>query len=274
MRSQRLRGLVPLVLGVGNTTNRPGLVPDKNCRQQRERNIVQLAKVQLARSIWLFDVQELNPHGVNVLPTLSTEFAERYRFKNLPTPEEMAKNTYKWSGGTFTLEGQLFEIAVEFHNDGIVADSRHSTDLCDLFIYDMLNWIASEMQVANRPRIKKKMYRSEILVYAQRGLAGLCGALDGLAATLSNLLGFPQELSAIVLGGSGTGNHARFTFERRIDENFENNLFYSSAGLQSSTHMKMLTEMEKIIEPELHGAKIEEVTSVAPELPPLTTDPK
>jgi hypothetical protein len=38
--------------------------------------------------------------------------------------------------------------------------------------------------------------------------------------------------------------------------------------------MKMLTEMEKIIEPELHGAKIEEVTSVAPELPPLTTDPK
>jgi hypothetical protein len=235
---------------------------------------VQLAKVQLARSVWLFDVQELNPNGVNVFPMLDTKFAERYSFKKLPTTEEMAKNSYKWSGGTFKLGDQSFDIAVELHNDGIVADSRHSTDLCDLFIYDVLNWIATELQIGNRPRIKRKIYRSEILLYANRGLAGLCGTLDGLAAALSNLLGFPQELSAIVLGGSGTGNHSRFTFERRIDEEFENNLFYSAAGLQSSIHMAMLTEMEKIIEPELHGAKIEEATSVASRLPPSLTDPR
>lgn len=232
---------------------------------------MQLAKVQLARSIWLFDVQELNPHGVNVLPTLGATFSERYNFKKVPTPEEMSKNVYKWSGGTFTLEDQSFEIAVEFHNDGIVADSRHSTDLCDLFIFDMLNWVASEMQVGNRPRIKRKMYRSEILLYAQRGLTGLCETVDRLAKALSDVMGFSQELSAIVLGGSGTGNHARFTFERRIDEEFENNLFYSAAALQSSDHMRMLTEMEKIIEPELHGTRIEQATSVAHELPPSQT---
>jgi hypothetical protein len=178
------------------------------------------------------------------------------------------RNSSKWSGGTLTLEDQSFEIAVEFHNDGIVADSRHSTDLCDLFIYDMLNWIASDMQVGNRPRIKRKLYRSEILLYAQRGLAGLCETLDGLAMALSDLMGFPQELSAIVLGGSGTGNHARFTFESRIDEEFENNLFYSADALQSSAHMKMLTKMEKMIEPELDGLRIEDTTSVASELPP------
>ena len=210
---------------------------------------MQLAKIQLARSIWLFDVQELNPTGLSVASGFDNKFAERYNFKRLPKPEELSTGSASWGDGRFSFKDEHFDLAVQIHPDGVVADTRYNTDMSDLFIFDFIEWAATELQSPRRPRIRKRSYRSEIVLYANRGLAGLCDKLDSISNAVGGMLQAPQEVSAIMFGSST--NIANFTFERRLNTPFEDNAFFSAALLTTSGHMELLSQIENMLEPEL-----------------------
>jgi hypothetical protein len=105
-----------------------------------------LVKTQLSRSIWLFDTAELNPQGITVFPHLLTKIVERYRFRKYPALDSVpGGDSVRFELGQFSDIGQTFEVALEIYADGISADSRHSTDVSDLFILDVIKWICGEV---------------------------------------------------------------------------------------------------------------------------------
>jgi len=205
---------------------------------------MRLAKIQLARAIWLFDPQEINPRGFSA-SLLDDKLANRYGFKR------DSASRHKFLDGTFVFDGSNFDIGLEVHNDGMVADSRHSTSISDLFIMDVLTWLSQELK-GQIPRIRKRIYKSEAILYASRGLSGVSPALDRLAALVASVAGEPQELSAVVFGSSNSA--VTFTFERKVNEPLEDNVFYSSASVPTEQHFQLLDAIEKMIEPELRNS--------------------
>ena len=92
---------------------------------------------------------------------------------------------------------------------------------------------------------KRRAYRSELIVYADRTLAGVCNKFDRFGSNLSEALQSPQELSAIYFGSSS--KTAAFTFERRVNEPFEDNKFFSSATTKTDTHLTLLKQLADTI---------------------------
>ena len=204
-----------------------------------------LAKVQLARSIWLFDVSELNPFGANFEP-LYNVIIQRYGFTGLPKPEDAVTGSSKYGSGKFLFGEQIIDVSLEIHSDGLIADTRHSTDASDIFLQDLLTLTGDHFHVKYPPRMaKKRAYRSELIVYADRGMEGLCEKLDRFAKILSSLTSSKQELNAVVFGSES--KNSAFTFERKINAPFEENRFYSAALMPSGDHLALLYKFEDLL---------------------------
>jgi hypothetical protein len=202
---------------------------------------MRLAKIQLARSIWLFDTGEMNPQGVAVFPLLVLKIAERYHFRQFPKPESISLgSSVRFDHGQFVDDGQVYEIGLEIFGDGITADSRHSTGISDLFILDLLKWACLEFGLSYNPSMgKKRVYRSEIVMYADRSLAGLCEKLDRMSAAVNEITGTSTELTAVHFG-KDEKLLSLLSFERKINEPMEDLKFYSAAILETHTHIKLL----------------------------------
>jgi hypothetical protein len=201
---------------------------------------MQLAKIQLARSIWLFDTAELNPYGINLF-NLIEKITDRYSFRQAPKVDALplAANSLRFDNGIFFYEGSVYEVGLEIFADGVTGDSRSSTIICDAFLAECIAWIASQLSVTLSPTIgKKRAYRSEIVFYADGGLAGISPLLDGISATLGSEIGLNTELTAVSFGTEG--RHALFSIERIANAPFEDLKFYSWAILQSAAHIRLI----------------------------------
>ena len=205
---------------------------------------MRLAKVQLARSIWLFDTAELNPHGISVESLKN--MVEGFGFK-WPKPEEIASGKAELKNGKFVFDGNTIDVNLDIHADGLVADTRHSTEASDEFLSKFIVAVSRDLGVQYSPQMaRKRIYRSEMIVYAEDfKLVRVCEKLDAFARELSASIKSTQELSAVVYGESTKVNN--FSFERRINESFELNRFYSSALLPTEEHLRMLERFEAIL---------------------------
>jgi hypothetical protein len=206
-----------------------------------------LVKIQLARSIWLFDTAEMNPQGVVVFPALLAGLVERYAFRKHPSLDSTTVgDSIRFEFGQFSQDNKAYEVSLEIYADGIAADSRHSTDVSDLFILDVIKWICNEVgSVPNSSFTKNRVYRSEIVVAAQKGLLGLCERVDKISALISGLFGGDIEPTGLHFGKSD--KLAMFTFERRLNEPFSTPRFFSAALTETGTHIKILDSIGKIL---------------------------
>jgi hypothetical protein len=220
-------------------------------RRQRccfQNKSMRLAKIQLARSIWLFDTGEMNPQGVSLFPALVSKIAERYHFRQFPKSEAIPiGSSTRFEYGEFVNDGQTYEVALEIFADGITADSRHSTGVSDLFILDLLKWACQEFGLSYSPGMgKKRVYRSEIVVYADQGLVGLCEKFDRMSAAVNEITGNPAELTAVHFGRDEKLLSV-LSFERKANEPLEDLKFYSAAIMETPTHIKLLDLLGSIL---------------------------
>lgn len=209
---------------------------------------MKVIRTNLARSIWWLDTAELNPNGASI-DHLIPGLAEEYGFHDFPEPGGWYRKEggLKFLGGSFNVDGVEVEIALEIFRDGIMAECRRSTSACDEFLSDLFEWLASQLNVTYpSDLVRTKSYRSEVILSASHGLAGLCAKLDEFAGTASKELGQDRELTAITFG-SGS-NVSEFTFERRVNEPFELNRFFSAATLQTESHLAVLKRFVKMIQ--------------------------
>lgn len=209
---------------------------------------MELASINLARSIWLFDTAELNPLGKSVYPDLFTKLIDRYKFRTVPKAEDLISGKdRKFSHGQFAFGELLVEISTELWGDGLIADTRHSTEATDAFLDDALQWIAEELQIRYPASlVKKKAYRSEIVAYFSSGLSGMCAKLDTFTQELSGIWPGPdqQELSAVIFGSEAM--NSSFTLERRINTPYAENKFFSAAQTDTARHLALLRKLEEL----------------------------
>ena len=222
---------------------------------------MKLLSVKQARAIWLIQLVDLNPRGLNLL-ALIPPIATKYKFQLFPVkPDELGfgKETkeIKFSGGSFQKDPQ-HDIGVDLtlYNDGLVVDTRSSTDDSDAFLNEFLNWISTDFDlVPYQEIIRSKLYLSELWVQTDKSLNTLNPKLENFTKRLTSLIvGHGHHPIAFEISGitfwtdpSVINPPGPFRFERTIDIPFSENRYYSAAPLQTNVHLEMLTELESIL---------------------------
>jgi len=221
---------------------------------------MKLLSVKQARSIWLMYLVDLNPRGLNLF-TLIPQIITKYNFQLYPTkPEELdiGKDTreIKFSAGSFQKDQQHnigFDLTI--YNDGLMVDTRSSTDDSDVIIDEFLNWLSTAGLVPYQDVLRSKLYVSELWVQTDKSLNTLNPKLESFAKRVTSLI-VGHEYHPIAFETSGitfwtdptVGNPpGAFRFERLIDVPFSENRYYSAAPLQTNIHLEMLEEFESIL---------------------------
>ncbi len=218
---------------------------------------MKLNSINLARATWLFPVIDLNPTGKSLYPVVEWLIVN-YKFKKYPATNDefdLAKGIKFESGEYKTENGEVIIINLTVYNDGIIADSRHSTKESDKFLNEMLTHVSANYNLPDyRKIIRRKGYLSNVYVTTDKALEMLNPKLKRLSDYISNNFSDPPdthyELGTISFWpeqGTSAMRLPLFTFERAANVPFSENRYFSSAGLQTDKHIEALNKLEKIL---------------------------
>jgi len=232
---------------------------------------MKIKNVKLARTIWLFDLQDLNPSGKDVAEDLFEWVKDSYHFAAAPDIAALlaaAKSNQATVGtqhlatgavcerGHFQAREEVFiEISkLTIHNDGIVIDTTSSTGDGDQFARDLLESAAREFSLTyDEETVRKRIYLSELIVRSRISLDLINPRLAAFATRISEA--FPKESRPeFQIGGiqfwsepNDASAHRLFTLERQAGKTFAECRYYSQAPLQTTEHFRLLQELEQIV---------------------------
>jgi hypothetical protein len=211
---------------------------------------MKLLSVNLARSIWSCNVFEFNPKGKSLYP-VAPSLVGLYKFKSFPPPAqipEFAKGI-KFQDGEFkNSEGEVINVTLTVHNNGLVVDTRSSTKDSDAFLTEMLNRLSKEFGLLNHEQIiSRKMYLSNLYVTIDKSLELINPRLKEISKYLSDTFSYPFEAATLHFWPEQFANQPRFVFERQANVPFAENKYYSSAPLQTDQHLELLNKFEDIL---------------------------
>ncbi len=217
---------------------------------------MELLNVGTARSVWLFDLNELNPRGKSLFPELFEWLEDEYHFEKAPksTADVDETKAFMFSQGTFQVKEEIF-VAVELkiYNDGLVANTWSSTRDTDAFLEEVLKSAATEFSLAYKPEIiRRKMYLSELNISSLRNLAGISPILAQVANKVAELvpgnLGFAFEPAGVMVSpiqGMFPTLISPFRFERKNNTSPDEHKYYSTAPLHTDDHLRLLDWFEQ-----------------------------
>jgi hypothetical protein len=217
---------------------------------------MELLNIQRARSAWLLHLNDLNPRGKSISESLIEWLGSAYHFSRKPSsPTDLDESkALAFTGGEFQLRDEFFiEVELRIYNDGIVGDTRSSTEDTDKFLQDVLDTFSKEFALPHRPEtIRKKLYHSELIVKTDKSLAFLNPRLSQFTAKLAALTGVRNsatEPSGIKFWALDTGNPqmTEFVFERQLGTVFEERRYWSKAAIPTTQHLEMLNLLESIL---------------------------
>lgn len=235
---------------------------------------MKIVHVKLARSIWLFDIRDLNPKGKDLLGDLVSWIKDTYNFSVAPDPDNPVPNPPTATAqapqtapvqapGGLVFERGNFQTQEEFfvaitrltvYDDGIVVDTTSSTDDADRFAEHLLKSAVGEFKVAFEPEmVRRRLYLSELILRSEMALESLHPALATFATKLPSSIASGQTLPF----GVGTlsfwsepndaGLHRVFSIERQLGRTLSAHRFYSQAPLQTHVHFGLLQEFERLV---------------------------
>jgi hypothetical protein len=218
---------------------------------------MELLNIVRARSIWFFEVRDINPRGRYLDLALMEGLKERYRFTKYPSSATDFDETggLVFSGGPFEpREGLLISVDFGVYNDGVLADTRSSTKDTDLFLEDVLSWATKDVQIVfHQEMLRRKLYVSEMHVRTERPLNNINPRLHSFMERLSSLAGSghhsPFELASLGfwVESSSAAISPQFQFERQLNTPFSERRYYTRAPLQTEDHLKLLDEFEDLL---------------------------
>jgi len=212
---------------------------------------MEILSVQRARSIWLFDAYDLNPRGKNIAAHLIDWLRSRYQFTRVPANINDLDDTKAlyYADGQFKAGTETLDVELRIYNDGIVGDTRSSTEDTDLFLSDVLVSAAKEFSLPYTPEIvRRKLYVSEMTIRSVKGVATINPKLADFAKKLALATGTDSspELASIGFWPDVLPNPSAsvFRFERKWGAEFSDNRYYTRAPLQTGKHLELLRELE------------------------------
>ncbi len=219
---------------------------------------MEILSVSVARSVWLFPVSDLNPHGRYSAREMIDFVAERYKFEKYPKSLAGVEPTdgIKLEHGVFNgREGQPVAVAVTMYLDGVIAETRSSTADCDAFLDDCLMSLVTRFKFADyKDILRRKQYVSELYVRPQRSLSLFQDKLQRFADKLNSAVVGRESVSfhpAVLHFWNDPGSEGRptipFRFERAETFAFSENRYYTIAPLQTELHISLLNDLENIL---------------------------
>jgi hypothetical protein len=219
---------------------------------------MQLVSVGIARSIWLFDVNELNPTGKSFVPDLLPWLGEKYSFQTFPksiADMDQDKKGFIFKNGEFQSDEGPIQVNFSFFSDGVVAETWSSTEKGDAFLGELLRSTANKYGLTYKPEmIRTKGYISEVVIQLDHHLdkvnpkvAGFCEMLNTFL-TKRNLP--PFEMTGMIFAPDTSGSSYKppgLYIERRAGTAFTENRFWSKSPFATSDHLRALEEFEKML---------------------------
>ncbi|MGC1416473.1 MAG: hypothetical protein WA817_14400 [Candidatus Acidiferrum sp.] len=225
---------------------------------------MELLNVIKARSVWLFDINDLNPRGKAVFPELIEWLKDNYSFSKVPASPADYDETkaLAFLDGHFQVKEEIFiSVDLRIYSDGLIADCRSSTADSDEFLMDVMDSAKQEFTLAYGSDIRRRtVYGSELTVRSERNLNALNAHLTEFCARLSALTNTqsraPFETFGIsfALDPSTPTGLLQFKIERKINTPLSEGRYYSIAPLKTEEHLALLDEFEGLLLPETeHG---------------------
>lgn len=216
---------------------------------------MELLNVARARSIWIFDLNDLNPRGKSVGTDLLEWIKEAYGFSKFPQStgdHEADTQALAFLDGTFQIREEFFiSVDLRIYNDGLVADTRSSTDDTDLFLKDVLESAVKEFSLTYASdTVRRTLYLSELNVVCDRDLSLLNPRLHSIADKISRLSKSANPkpnfaFSSLAFWAEPFAPNAEvFRFEKKQNTSASENRYYSSAPMMTSDHLDVLKEIE------------------------------
>ena len=217
---------------------------------------MKLLAVRLARSIWLIPSYFLNPKGLYLLPAIAS-LKDRYSFMKSPLDRPIPpppNEGYKYENGAFKGKNGVVQIvSLTTHNDGVVIDTRSSTDDADLFMEDLMAWANKEYGLPSLSELPaKRLHVSELNVAFENAPKflnqKLASFFDEVTSAISNKSKGKAEFLGFQLGTDQalSDKPAIFRIDREVNAPIGENRYYSFAPTSTAAHLKLLEKLEKL----------------------------
>ena len=218
---------------------------------------MELLSVIRARSIWLLQLQDINPRGKYIEGHLIEWLRDRYHFLKCPSSvyDRDTSQALVFVNGSFKVEdGLSINIDLSIYNDGLIADSRSSTKNTDTFIEDILNSAVRDFDLIYKPEmLRKKIYLSELSLRPKRLLSNINPKMQTFVRKITSMMGGnnPGSLEFASLSfwwdPASPNGQSQFQLERTVGTPFSEERYYSRAPLHTEDHLQLLDEFEELL---------------------------
>ena len=218
---------------------------------------MKLLSVNLARSVWICNLIEVNPKGLNLYPIIIPLLVDSYKFKKYPSindvPDETAGIKFEY-GEFIPNDGNPLIINLTIFSDGLAADTRSSTQDSDAFLAEILTRLSADFNLPHYEQIiRRRNYASQLYVSTNKSIELINSKLKEISTYLSNnVLGY-GEVSFEAGGISFWSDQTKtikpfnFNFERVLNVPFSENRYFSAAPLKTDQHLELLNMLENIL---------------------------
>lgn len=219
---------------------------------------MQLLSIGVARSVWLFDVNELNPTGKNIFPDLLIWVGEKYAFQTFPKSigeMDTEQKGYIFKNGHFGNSESGVMVNFSFFGDGFVAETWASTEKTDAFLEDLLRSVAIRYGLTyTASTVRTKQYVSEINVRLDNPLENLNPRILQFCAKLNSFFHkrhLPQfEMTGMVFAPDTSATSYKppgLMIERKMGVPFSEGRFWSKSPFTTADHLAALEEFEALL---------------------------
>jgi len=227
---------------------------------------MQKINVGVARSIWLFDTNDLNPTGKSIFPDILIWLGDKYKFQTFPkslAEVDSEKKGYLFKTGEFQSEEGAITINFSLFGDGVVAETWSSTENGDAFLEDLLRSATAKYGLV-RPEVIRKQYISEVTVRLDHPLYSVNSKIVQFCETVNGLFARhnlpPFELTGMIFAPDVTASSYKppgLLIERKQGAPFTANRFWSKSPFTTKEHLFALEEFENLLAGEPSGIEVQ-----------------
>ena len=214
---------------------------------------MKLINVLLGQAVRLGKIS--GPDGGSVYGlNLSKACEARYGF--LQGPRVLAD--FDLSKGVTFLHGyfqnQYVIDRLQVYENGVLAEARLDTDVCEAFLDDLIEWVVSSGGIKfERESSAPRIYLSQLEMQSDVNLDECFARIAPMGRRIADVLRSYNQMtpdwamSGLSFGTVGSGDAVSFKFERREGSSAPPNAFFASARVRTKDHVHILDDMERML---------------------------